>query len=243
MKRTQLLGGVLALAGLLGLAAILGAGNRIGQAPLGPGELLSVVDGVHAGASTTAGGAVLSLGQPTVGVSSGGGVRLHTGTLAVIPAYLPPTAPTGLTAHATSGFTIDLAWTDNATTEDGFVIERKPEGGAFGYLDTVGADTESYTDTPCATYTTYTYRVCAVTGPVQSGWTNIAWSTSWMPGDANGDAVCDTADYFAMAAAWFDPGTWADGDFTGDGIVDTADYFLLSGNWYDTAVYDEGVGP
>ncbi len=62
-------------------------------------------------------------------------------------------------------------------------------------------------------------------------------------GDATLDGVVDTADYFALSAAWGGPGGWADGDFTGDGLVDTADYFVLSAYWGKEGALAEGVLP
>ncbi len=53
-------------------------------------------------------------------------------------------------------------------------------------------------------------------------------------GDCNLDGAVDTADYFEMAAHWFDAAGWAGGDFNGDGVVDTADYFELAANWFET---------
>src|SRR2546426_5879070 len=49
-------------------------------------------------------------------------------------------SPTGLTATSVSATQIDLAWTDNSTTEDGYRIERCSGGGctAFGEIATVG---------------------------------------------------------------------------------------------------------
>ena len=74
----------------------------------------------------------------------------------------PPAAPSGLTATAVSSTTIDLDWTDNASNEDGFLIQRKlGTGGTFGNLDTVGANQTSYSDDTCDPETTYCYQVRA----------------------------------------------------------------------------------
>ena len=50
-----------------------------------------------------------------------------------------PAAPTGLTATAVSSTQINLAWTDNATNETGFAIERSPDGTTFAPLAKVAA--------------------------------------------------------------------------------------------------------
>ena len=77
----------------------------------------------------------------------------------------PPAAPSGLTATAVSSTTIDLDWTDNATNEDGFLIQRKVgTGGTFADLDTVGANQTSYGDDTCDAETTYCYQVRAYNG-------------------------------------------------------------------------------
>src|SRR2546426_12756843 len=58
-----------------------------------------------------------------------------------------PVAPTSLTATpAASGTEIDLAWTDNATDEDGFRIEWWAGGGCTGFFEiaTVGANVTAY---------------------------------------------------------------------------------------------------
>ncbi len=62
-----------------------------------------------------------------------------------------------------------------------------------------------------------------------------------LAGDADGDGTVTTADYFTMAAHWYDPATPGEGDFDGSGFVTTGDYFLLAGNWY-VSVWDLGGG-
>ncbi len=80
----------------------------------------------------------------------------------------PPVAPTNLTAILQSGSQIRLTWTDNATNENGFVIERSVDGINFAKVGTAPARSNTgsvtFTDTtwtPSAVNITYTYRVAS----------------------------------------------------------------------------------
>ena len=48
-----------------------------------------------------------------------------------------PAAPTGLSATAVSSSQINLAWTDNASNESGFRIERSADGATFTQIGVV----------------------------------------------------------------------------------------------------------
>jgi FtsP/CotA-like multicopper oxidase with cupredoxin domain/fibronectin type 3 domain-containing protein len=89
------------------------------------------------------------------------------------PAPQPPAAPSDLTATQ-AGLQVSLAWTDNATNETGFVIERATDGGGFSLLATVGADTTSYLDTAVTAGSTYDYQVAAVNDVGTSAYSNTA---------------------------------------------------------------------
>jgi len=73
--------------------------------------------------------------------------------------------PTGLVAEplskqADSTYTVRLTWEDNATDEDGFVIERKMgEYGTWGVVATVGANVTTYDDPGLVENNYYYYRV------------------------------------------------------------------------------------
>jgi hypothetical protein len=49
------------------------------------------------------------------------------------------------------------------------------------------------------------------------------------PSDVDGSGVVDTIDFFALIAAWGEPGGPADVD--GNGVVDVTDFFLLLADW------------
>ena len=72
-----------------------------------------------------------------------------SGTSRAITYSATPSAPSGLTAvSSVSG--IILNWADNSTNEDGFSIERKPEGGSFTQIATTTLNLSAsagYTDT------------------------------------------------------------------------------------------------
>lgn len=88
----------------------------------------------------------------------------------------PDGAPTDLTATAFDDDRIDLEWTDNASNEDGYSIERSPNGtDSWAEIDTVAANETTYSDTGLTEYTNYWYRVRAfTTGPTYSDYSNTA---------------------------------------------------------------------
>ena len=74
-----------------------------------------------------------------------------------------------------------LTWTDNASNEQNFNIERKAEacagGAAFVPLATVGLDIVTFTDTAVTEGTTYCYRVNASNAAGVSAFSNTAGRT------------------------------------------------------------------
>jgi len=74
-----------------------------------------------------------------------------------------------------------LTWVDNASTEDGFTLERQLNGGAFTVLFTaIGANLVSYTDSTLVQGTVdnvYCYRVSAFNTAGSSAYSNTACKT------------------------------------------------------------------
>jgi PKD repeat protein len=86
-----------------------------------------------------------------------------------------PIAPSNLVATAVSKTQIDLAWTDNATNEDGFKIERCSGASCanFSQIATVGANVRNYSNSGLKRNTTYRFRVRAFNGTGDSAYSNI----------------------------------------------------------------------
>jgi hypothetical protein len=115
-----------------------------------------------------------------------GGTSSYTNTATAMtstPPPAPPAAPTTLAAAAISTSQIDLSWTDNATTEDGFRIERCAGAGCSGFVEiaTVGANVVSYQNTGLTASTSYNYRVRAFNAGGTSSYTNTATATTPAP--------------------------------------------------------------
>ena len=91
-----------------------------------------------------------------------------------------PAAPTGLTAAAVSASQINLAWTDNASNETGYTVERCTGASCstFAQVASLPANTTSYQNTGLAASTTYRYRVRAFNGTLVSGYSNVASATT-----------------------------------------------------------------
>ena len=99
-----------------------------------------------------------------------------------------PAAPTQLVA--TGDFNgvesrINLAWTDNATSEFWHAVERCAGAGCSGFVEigrALGENGTGFRDTPLPSGATYTYRVRAVGFTGTSGYSNPA--TASTPGSA-----------------------------------------------------------
>ena len=90
----------------------------------------------------------------------------------------PDAAPTGLVLTVVDRTDIKLDWTDNATNEDGYKIERSLNGVDFTVIDTVAANTETYTDEDLSEDTKYYYRVRAYKGAEYSAYTDTEDETT-----------------------------------------------------------------
>lgn len=108
---------------------------------------------------------------------------------------VPPAAPTNLTATAISGSRIDLAWTDNATNEIFYRVDRCPAGtGSFVEITSLPPDSTSYSDTMVVSMSSYDYRVVARgNAGVESPPSNIATATASSGVPAAPSALAATA--------------------------------------------------
>jgi titin len=105
----------------------------------------------------------------------------NTASVTVQEPPQPPAAPDGLEAVLEDGPMVDLAWTDNATDETGYVIERSVNGQGFSLLANLGVDAAAFADTAVLGGNTYDYRVAAVNGLAISDYSNTV--SVFVPGD------------------------------------------------------------
>jgi Concanavalin A-like lectin/glucanases superfamily/Fibronectin type III domain len=88
-------------------------------------------------------------------------------------------APSGLTATATSTTQINLQWTDNATNETEYVVERDTSSAFASPQATVlGANATTRSDTGLTPATQYFYRVRARNATATSAWSNVVSATT-----------------------------------------------------------------
>lgn len=72
-----------------------------------------------------------------------------------------------------SAFDIHLTWADNSDNEEGFILERKLDGGTFSVLDdTIPQNAESHVDASLLPLHTYTYRIKAWNSVDDSAYSN-----------------------------------------------------------------------
>jgi hypothetical protein len=120
-------------------------------------------------------------------VNAGGSSGFVLSNSVTIEGPQPPAAPEALEANFEDVPLINLAWTDNAADETGFIIQRSTDGVTFSDLATVGADVTTYDDLAVFGAYTYTYQVAAVNA---NGTSAFAVSNSVLvPADATPPAA------------------------------------------------------
>lgn len=117
----------------------------------------------------------LSAGDPGVG----GEARCTYAYLRVTYDSVPGT-PGGLTATAAGAGQIGLAWTDNATGETQWRVQRCSGVACSGFLDAafLEPNVTNYTDTGLLPSTLYRYRVYALSSSGAGAYSNIAETTT-----------------------------------------------------------------
>jgi len=94
------------------------------------------------------------------------------------PAPTVPAAPAALAASAVSSSQIDLSWTDNASDEASYQLERSLDGINFSSVAILAANSTSYSDVDLNASTTYHYQVNASNTAGTSANSNIASATT-----------------------------------------------------------------
>ncbi len=94
-------------------------------------------------------------------VSSGGVVDAWGAVSALLP-------PTSLVVEAVTTDTVQISWSERATLEDGYTVERD-SGEGFQVLTTLPADATSFTDTGLLDGRGYSYRLRAYLDGVAEG--------------------------------------------------------------------------
>ncbi|MEI8287951.1 MAG: carbohydrate-binding protein [Verrucomicrobiota bacterium] len=90
-----------------------------------------------------------------------------------------PAAPSNLNAGTISSSQINLIWTDNATNETGFKLERKTgAGGTYAQIGTTGVGITNYSDSGLTAGTQYYYRVRATNNIGDSAYSNETNATT-----------------------------------------------------------------
>ena len=147
-------------------------------------------------------------------------------------ALFAPSAPSGLTATPGAG-RVDLAWTDNATNEEGTRIERSYDNVYFSEIAAVGPNATTYSDATAAPGAIYYYRVRAY-----NSWSDSAAGTTSAAGTAAAVGGAGTA-----AASTVDPN---DGGSAPSNVVRTAALAAATPttitSWASAGVHGRGVG-
>ena len=107
-----------------------------------------------------------------------GGASSYSNTASVMTAAAPtpPAAPTELTATGVSTSQINVSWTDNASNETGFRLERCAGAGCTSFTEVAApvANVTTFQDAGLTSGSSYTYRVQAYNTGGNSGYSRSA---------------------------------------------------------------------
>jgi hypothetical protein len=112
------------------------------------------------------------------GIGTSGYSNIASGT--TLASGGPTEPPANLRAVATSVSSIALSWTDDSDNEDGFKVERCDGAGCINFAEIArpGANTTTFNDTSLSPQTSYSYRVRAFAGSIDTAYSNTAQATT-----------------------------------------------------------------
>ncbi|MBC8053540.1 MAG: T9SS type A sorting domain-containing protein [Sphingobacteriaceae bacterium] len=108
-------------------------------------------------------------------------IEVYVNQLALNPptSFLRP--PSNLIASAITPNSLNLGWTDNSDSELGFILERSINGTAFSILDTLNANTTTFSDAGLEPNKTYYYRIKGFTAAETSAYATLTTKTTTPP--------------------------------------------------------------
>lgn len=137
-----------------------------------------------------------------------GACKNDNGTQPPPPPPPPPPpairAPIGVTATPVSATGINLAWTDSATNETGFRVERCSGAACttFAAVDTnLAANSVAFSDTGLTASTSYSYRVRAFNATDTSAWSTTATATTLAVSGGSGITLIGAGEITTCASA------------------------------------------
>jgi hypothetical protein len=147
----------------------------------------------------------LAAGTYYIGVSAYDGSSSYTVTANAVGAAGPPAAPTNLTATLSSATSATLGWTDNATNETSYIVERRIGSGSYAAFNPIGANAIGATISGMQAGSVYTFRVKARNASGDSAYSNTASVTT--PGGGTGcspnsTTVCLNGNRFRVSIAY-----------------------------------------
>ncbi|PSL43747.1 fibronectin type III domain protein [Chitinophaga niastensis] len=122
-----------------------------------------------------------SSGEVNIQVSKASGASYAYLNAMVVESYdntLAIVNPLNLVARANDPKQITLTWSDRANNETGYEVWRAVSGSSYALVTTVGANVTGYTDNGLLANTKYYYKVRAINGGGQSGYSNMSSATT-----------------------------------------------------------------
>jgi subtilisin family serine protease len=128
-------------------------------------------------------------------ISTGGRINAYMSLSSLItPSDLTAKANDVKTATVNNPTPVDpsitLTWSDNASGEDGYSIERSMSGGGFAQIADVAADTTTFTDSNLSPATEYAYRIMAYNSISNSFYSAVAAAITKSAGSGGGGGGC-----------------------------------------------------
>lgn len=116
--------------------------------------------------------------------------------------------PVFTSAVATTPFTVELEWEDNAITETGYILQRSDSGsgGPYETIATLTANSTSYLDASAQPETTYHYRLAAVNEDNGSSTDPAACQTSATTGEGADETIFEQT----VSNDWNQPDNWSE---------------------------------